>query len=125
MRSFQSIPYALIGGFVLCVFAAFLWAVVAVGSGYQTGFMAIVVGVIVGAGVRYFGAGFDSIFSVIGGSYALCLLVSFPMPLAAAAGFDGVGAAAACVDNAAATGFGAGAGVCAAENRSLPSSMNL
>ena len=76
MRSYQSIPYALIGGFVLCVFAAFLWAVVAVGSGYQTGLMAIVVGVIVGVGVRYFGAGYDPVFSVIGGGYALlsCLL---------------------------------------------------
>ena len=71
MRSHQSIPYALIGGFVLCVFAAFLWAAVVIGSGYQTGLMAIVVGVIVGAGVRYFGAGYDPIFSVIGGSYAL------------------------------------------------------
>ncbi|MFT4534391.1 MAG: antitoxin component YwqK of YwqJK toxin-antitoxin module [Saprospiraceae bacterium] len=76
MRSYQSINYALIGGFVLCVFAAILWAVVTVVSGYQTGLMAIVVGVIVGVGVRYFGAGFDPIFSVIGGSYTLlsCLL---------------------------------------------------
>jgi antitoxin component YwqK of YwqJK toxin-antitoxin module len=78
MRSYQSIPYALIGGFVLSVFAAYLWALVAIGSGYQTGIMAIVVGVIVGVGVRYFGAGFDPIFSVIGGGYALlsCLLGS-------------------------------------------------
>ena len=93
MRSFQNIQYALIGGFVLSLLGALLWALVSVITGYQVGIVAIVMGVIVGVGVRYFGAGFDPIFSIIGGGYALlsCILGAIFSQIGYAMGEEGLG----------------------------------
>lgn len=75
MQSHQNISYALIGGLVTCLFCAVFWAVTTVISGYQFALIAIVIGIVVGFGVRYFGAGYDPIFGVIGGVYALLACV--------------------------------------------------
>ncbi len=75
-RKHQHLGYALIGGFVLSIICALLWAVITVSTEYQIGFMAIGVGIIVGVGVRFFGAGIEPIYGVIGAFYALlgCVL---------------------------------------------------
>lgn len=58
-----------------CLFCAVFWAVTTVISGYQFALIAIVIGIVVGFGVRYFGAGYDPIFGAIGGVYALLACV--------------------------------------------------
>ena len=72
----QELVYAIIGGFFLSIICALIWAVITVATEYQIGFMAIGVGFIVGMGIRFFGAGIDPIFGLLGGFYALlgCLL---------------------------------------------------
>ncbi len=76
IRSHQSLGFAILGGFLIAVVAALLWATVTVITHYQIGFMAIGVGFLVGYGVRFFGAGVDPIFGFIGGFFALlgCVL---------------------------------------------------
>lgn len=76
IRAHQDITFAVIGGLLAALVGAVLWATVTVSTGYQIGYMAIAVGLIVGFAVRYFGAGVDSIFGVIGAAMALlgCLL---------------------------------------------------
>lgn len=72
----SSIPFALLGGFAACLIGAAIWAVITVLAEYQTGLMAIVVGLLVGFSVRYFGQGTRPVFGVIGASFALvgCVL---------------------------------------------------
>ncbi len=72
----QDIVYAIIGGLFLSVICAIIWAVITVATEYQIGYMAIGLGLVIGWGVRYFGAGIDRIYGVIGGFLALlgCLL---------------------------------------------------
>ena len=67
----QDVVYAIIGGLFLSVICAIIWAAITVATEYQIGYMAIGLGLIVGWGVRYFGAGIDRIFGVIGGVMAL------------------------------------------------------
>ena len=75
-KQHQKLGYAIIGGFFLSIICALLWAVITVSTEYQIGFMAIGVGVVVGLGVRFFGAGIDTIYGIIGAFFALlgCLL---------------------------------------------------
>ncbi|MEQ6122474.1 hypothetical protein [Reichenbachiella sp. MALMAid0571] len=72
----QDLSNAIIGGFSLSVISALIWAVVTVATEYQIGYMAIGVGFLVGMGVRFFGAGVDQVYGLIGGFFALlgCLL---------------------------------------------------
>ena len=72
----QDLVYASVGGFFLSVIGALIWSVITVSTEYQIGYMAIGVGILVGKGVRFFGAGIDPIFGYVGGFFALlgCLL---------------------------------------------------
>lgn len=72
----QSMGLALLGGFLSSVVAAFIWASITYATGYQIGFMAIGVGLLVGFAVRYFGNGMSSSFGIVGAVFALfgCLL---------------------------------------------------
>ena len=76
LRPHQNLVYAVIGGFLLSFICALIWAAITVSTEYQIGFMAVGVGLIVGIGVRYFGAGIDKIFGYAGATLALiaCLL---------------------------------------------------
>jgi len=76
MRPHQDLFYALIGGFFAAIISAILWAIITVTTEYQIGFMAIGVGLVVGVAVRFFGAGVDKIYGVIGAVFSLvgCLL---------------------------------------------------
>jgi len=71
LRDQQDVVYALVGGFASALVSALLWAGVTVATNYQIGFMAIVVGLLVGISVRYFGAGIDQYFGFIGAFFAL------------------------------------------------------
>ncbi|HSJ67102.1 MAG TPA: toxin-antitoxin system YwqK family antitoxin [Anditalea sp.] len=76
LRAHQSMGFAILGGFLLVIFSAILWAALTVATQYQIGYMAIGVGLIVGYGIRYFGAGIDKEYGILGGIFALlgCLL---------------------------------------------------
>lgn len=76
LRAHQSMGFAILGGFLLVMFSAILWAAITVATQYQIGYMAIGVGLIVGYGIRYFGAGIDKEYGILGGMFALlgCLL---------------------------------------------------
>ena len=66
----------LVGGAVAAVIGAAIWAGVTVATGYQIGFMAIGVGILVGFAVRLTGKGEAQVFGFIGGAFALlgCVL---------------------------------------------------
>lgn len=70
-RVHQVLTYAIIGGFFLSVICALLWALVTVTTEYQIGYMALAVGLIVGMGVRYFGAGIDPVYRFVGAFFSL------------------------------------------------------
>jgi len=72
----QDIVYALVGGLFVAIIGALLWALITVSTEYQIGYMAIGIGLLVGFGVRYFGAGINIEYGIIGGALALfsCLL---------------------------------------------------
>ena len=76
LRQHQDLNYAITGGLFVTVIAALLWAVITVVTGYQIGYMAIGLGLIVGLGVRFFGSGIDPVYGFIGAVYALlgCVL---------------------------------------------------
>ena len=76
LRPHQVLSYAIIGGLFLSIICALIWAVITVSTEYQIGFMAIGVGIVVGMGVRFFGAGIDTIYGFIGAFFALlgCVL---------------------------------------------------
>ena len=57
MRAQQDLGFAVIGGFAAAVVGAIFWAAVTVATNYQIGYMAVVVGLLVGFSVRYFGSG--------------------------------------------------------------------
>lgn len=76
LRLQQDTVYAIIGGSSSAIVGALLWTLITVTTKYQIGYMAIGIGFIVGFGVRFFGAGIDRYFGIIGGAFALfgCLL---------------------------------------------------
>ncbi len=72
----QNFNYALLGGLGVCLLCALIWAAFTVITEYQIGLIAIAVGLLVGFSVRYFGAGLDLKYNILGGGLALlsCLL---------------------------------------------------
>lgn len=76
LRSHQRFGFALLGGGLIAILASLLWAAVTVITKIQIGFMAIGVGLLVGLGVRFFGAGVDKHFGFLGALLAFmgCLI---------------------------------------------------
>lgn len=76
LQRHQDLFLAIVGGLFVAVISALLWAFITVSTGYQIGYMAIAVGLLVGFGVQYFGAGVDLKFGIVGASLAFfgCLL---------------------------------------------------
>ncbi len=75
-RAHQELGYAVLGGLFISILSALVWAIITVSTEFQIAYMAIGVGLVVGLGVRFFGAGIDSIFGFIGAFFALlgCVL---------------------------------------------------
>lgn len=76
LRLEQNLPMAIVAGVVTALIGAIVWAVITVGTGFQIGYMAIGVGLLVGYGINFLGKGIDQIFGIIGGLFALlgCVL---------------------------------------------------
>jgi hypothetical protein len=65
-------------GTVASVVGALIWGGISVASGYQIGYIAVLVGLLVGFTVGYFGKGVDPVFGFVGAGFALleCFLGS-------------------------------------------------
>ncbi len=66
LRSEQNLPMGVLVGLAASLVGAGLWAGITVVTGYQIGFMAIGVGLLVGLAVRVAGKGIDSVFGAFG-----------------------------------------------------------
>ncbi|WP_291721647.1 hypothetical protein [Bernardetia sp.] len=79
LRREQNLGLGVLGGIGGAIIGAALWAVVTVATGWQIGYMAIGVGILVGFAVRFLGKGVDMPFSIIGAVFALvgCALGNF------------------------------------------------
>jgi len=75
-RSEQNLVGGMLAGVAAALAGASVWAVITVATGYQIGWMALGVGLVVGMAVRYVGKGIDRSFAVAGAVLALggCLL---------------------------------------------------
>ncbi|PZR29059.1 MAG: hypothetical protein DI538_24325 [Azospira oryzae] len=71
LRQQQDIVHAIIGGAAAAIVSALIWATVTVVTKYQIGYLAILIGLLVGFAVRYFGSGIDKPFGFIGAFFAL------------------------------------------------------
>jgi len=75
-RAEQNLTLGIVGGVIGLIVGAVLWAIITVVTDYQIGYMALGVGFLVGAGVRFLGKGIEPQFGYVGGGLALigCLL---------------------------------------------------
>ena len=71
LKQQQNLIHALVGGIAATIVSALIWATITVLTNYQIGYMAILIGILVGFSVRYFGNGIDQIYGVIGAILAL------------------------------------------------------
>lgn len=71
LRTQQDLSFAILGGLSAAIVGGLIWALITVTTKYQIGYMAIGVGLLVGFSVRYFGAGIDYAFGVVGAFFAL------------------------------------------------------
>lgn len=71
----QDMGLGIIGGSIGGLIGAVLWAAITYFSGYQIGWLAVGVGLLVGFGVRKLGKGIDKEFGVVGGIIALISVV--------------------------------------------------
>nr|WP_321409579.1 toxin-antitoxin system YwqK family antitoxin [uncultured Carboxylicivirga sp.] len=71
LKSHQDFYYAIIGGLLVSIISGVLWAMFTVATQVQIGYMAIGVGLLVGFAVRFFGAGIDMKFGILGATLSL------------------------------------------------------
>ncbi len=71
IRMQQDLSYGIIGGLSAAIVGAILWALITYFTHYQIGYMAIAVGLMVGFAVRFFGAGIDMVFGIVGAVFAV------------------------------------------------------
>jgi hypothetical protein len=78
-RAEQNLTLGIVGGVIGLIVGAVLWAIITVVTDYKIGYMALGVGFLVGAGVRFLGKGIEPRFGYVGGGLALigCLLGNF------------------------------------------------
>lgn len=76
IKKHQNFYYAVTGGLLATIISAIIWAAISIATEHQIGYMAILVGVLVGFSVRFFGAGIDQKFAYLGSILSLigCLL---------------------------------------------------
>jgi len=76
MQDNQNLPMGIMAGLATSIIGGILWAVVTYYTGYQSGLIAVGVGILVGLSIRHFGKGKDVSFSIAGAFLALvgCLL---------------------------------------------------
>ena len=64
LRSRQRLGLAIVAGMLAAIAGAVIWAAATISTGYQIGWLAIIVGVLVGMAVRIAGNGFDRVFGI-------------------------------------------------------------
>lgn len=76
LKENQSLGRGLVGGIVGASVGAVLWAIITAVTGYQIGWMAVGVGLLVGYGVRTLGKGIEPAFGYVGAFLSLmgCLV---------------------------------------------------
>lgn len=76
IKNHQNFQYALIGGLLAAIISALIWATISISSNHQFGIIAIAVGAFIGFSVRFFGAGIDKKFGILGAtlSFFACVL---------------------------------------------------
>jgi hypothetical protein len=71
IRDNQNLSMGILGGSIAALIGAVIWGFITYITGYQIGWMAIGVGVLVGYGVRLFGKGIDRAFGMLGAGLSL------------------------------------------------------
>ena len=64
LRARQKLGLAIVAGMVAMIAGAAIWAAATISTGYQIGWLAIIVGVLVGMAVRIAGNGIDRVFGI-------------------------------------------------------------
>ena len=92
LRSEQNLAFGVAAGSVASLLGAGAWAAITFASGYQIGFMAIGIGVLVGFAIRSAGKGLSSVFGVVGAALSLlgCALGNLIAVTAIVADSEGV-----------------------------------
>lgn len=67
----QNLSLAIVGGILVGLTGAVLWAVITVATGWQIGYMALAIGAGVGYSMRYLGKGIEQIFGIAGATIAV------------------------------------------------------
>ena len=75
LKTEQKFLPAIITGCFSSIIGAGFWAAITVMTGYSIGYMAIVLGVIVGISIRYFGKGIDKIFGIMSIVFAIISVI--------------------------------------------------
>ena len=72
----ENLPLAVVGGLAASLIGAAVWALIAIITNYQIGWIAIGVGFLTGFAVKFLGRGVSPVFGVIGAAFALlgCVL---------------------------------------------------
>lgn len=72
-------PLGIICGLLASIIGGILWAVITVTTGYQIGYMAIAIGLMVGYSIRFTGRGNHIAFGIIGAALSLfgCILGNY------------------------------------------------
>ena len=71
LLALQNLPRGLAAGAAAGLTGAIIWAAITALTGYQIGFMAVGIGLLVGYAVRYLGNGITPVFGVVGAACAL------------------------------------------------------
>jgi hypothetical protein len=71
MRDEQDLARGAFAGFGAALLGGCAWALITVLTGYQIGWMAIGVGLLVGYSIKMFGRGVDTVFGITGAFFAL------------------------------------------------------
>lgn len=71
LKTEENLTMAIVAGIFSSIIAAIIWAAVTYSTGYQIGYMAIGVGVLVGFAMRVLGKGVSLIFAVLGALFSL------------------------------------------------------
>ncbi|MGW8315641.1 MAG: hypothetical protein ACWGNV_08580, partial [Bacteroidales bacterium] len=79
LRRYQSFLYALTGGIIVTIAAAIGWSVAAGLTSFPVIYLSLGLGLLVGLAVRFFGAGINRMFGLLGAilTFAGCLLGSY------------------------------------------------
>lgn len=88
----QSFGLAVAGGLLASLLGAIIWAYITISINFQIGYMAVALGFLVGYAVRFYGAGLDKKFGILGAalSFIGCLLGNYLSQVGFVANYQGI-----------------------------------